>query len=168
MTTWVLLLRALNVGGRNTLAMADLKALLTDLGHGDVRTVLNSGNAVFTSRRTGRAAMVMEIEGGLQERHGLDVQVTLQTKTEVQAALDALPADIAAAPYVVVTFLFDRPAPVEGWVVSPDVLVVGDAVAYIGYAGPMHASKLTNAALEKKLGVSATARTPATLRKLLG
>jgi len=47
--TWVALLRGVNVGTANRLAMADLRALLTDLGYADVRTLLNSGNAVFTA-----------------------------------------------------------------------------------------------------------------------
>mgnify|MGYP003296436926 CR=1 FL=1 len=49
MSSWVLLLRAVNLGPRNKLKMADLRALLGDLGHDDVRTLLNSGNAVFGS-----------------------------------------------------------------------------------------------------------------------
>jgi uncharacterized protein (DUF1697 family) len=171
-TTWVLLLRAVNVGGRNRLAMADLRALLTDLGHDEVGTVLNSGNATFTSRRRARATLISEIENGLRDRLDLDVGVTLRTRQEVQAVLDEIPEDIARTSYVLVTFLFDPPtaAAVQelgAWDVSPERLVVADGVVYLGYSGPMNTSALQNAALEKRAGVRATARTPATLRKLL-
>lgn len=172
MTTWVLLLRAVNVGSRNKLAMADLRALLTDLGHQDVRTVLNSGNAVFTTGRSARTAMVTEIENALRNRYALAVRATLRTQSELRAALDAVPEELSDAAYVVLAFLFDRPTDaarraVQEWDVAPERLFVGDAVVYIGYAGAMHASKLQNAVLESKLGVGSTARTPATVRKLL-
>jgi uncharacterized protein (DUF1697 family) len=172
MTTWVLLLRAVNVGSRNKLPMADLRTLLTDLGHGEVRTLLNSGNAVFTSNRKAPGPLAAEIEKGLRDRLGLSVRATLRTLPELQAALDGLPKDIADTSYVLLAFLFDKPTAtarkdVESWDVSPERLALGDGVVYIGYDGPMHASKLQNAALEKKLGVGATGRTPATVRKLL-
>ena len=172
MTTWVLLLRGVNVGRSNRIAMADLRTLLTDLGHGDVRTVLNSGNATFTSRRRARGPLVAEIEAGLRDRHGLEVGVTVRTAEEVQAALDGLPDEVASSAYALVTFLLDPPerpalAGLTDWDTAPDLVVPGDGVVYLGYAGPMHASKLQNAALEKRLGVRSTARTPETLRKML-
>ena len=172
MSSWALLLRAVNLGARNKLPMADLRALLSDLGHEDVRTFLNSGNAVFSSTKRSRPRMVKEIEAGLKDRHGLDVRATLRTLPELEAALDAMPAAIAKGSYVVLAFLFDKPKAaavkdVEAWDVGPERLAVGDGVVYIAYDGAVHSSKLTNAALEKRLGVGATARTPATVRKLL-
>lgn len=166
MTTWVLLLRAVNLGPRNKLAMADLRALLTDLGHTDVRTVLNSGNAVFRSSRRSRSALTAEVEKGLRERHGLDVRATLRTTAELQAALDALPPALADAAYVVVSFLFDRP-PAAALRQLPPHMVAGDGVVYVGFAERADAAGPTGADLEKLLGVAATARTPATVRKLL-
>ena len=50
MNVCIALIRGINVGKSNRIAMADLKSLLTDLGHADVRTLLNSGNAVFRSK----------------------------------------------------------------------------------------------------------------------
>ena len=49
MTTWIALLRGINVGGRNVLPMRDLAATLTDAGFGNVRTYIQSGNVVFAS-----------------------------------------------------------------------------------------------------------------------
>jgi UDP-N-acetyl-D-mannosaminuronate dehydrogenase len=50
---------------------------------------------------------------------------------------------------------------------SPERIVPGEGLVYIAYAEGVHGSKLTTAALEKKLGVATTARTPETIRKLL-
>ena len=171
-TTWALLLRAVNLGPRNKLKMADLRDLLTELGHTDVRTMLNSGNAVFTSSRSARAAMTKEIEAALQERLALDVRATLRTQPELEAALKGLPQQFLGAKYVVMSFLIGTPTAaklkdVKAWDVSPERLVVGDGVVYIAYDEGVHTSKLTNEVLEKRLGVATTARTPETIRKLL-
>ena len=165
----VLLLRAVNVGGRNTLAMADLRALLEELGHTDVKTVLNSGNAVFTTSRRSAAALAAEVEQRLAAR-GLDVRACVRTTAQLQKALDELPADLPEGTYVLVTVLFGEPTSTEPVVGRPfpDVEVrAGDGVLYLAYEQPMHTSKLTAGWLEKRLGVSTTSRTPATLRKLL-
>ncbi|MCU1672497.1 MAG: hypothetical protein JWN77_610 [Frankiales bacterium] len=165
MTTWALLLRAVNLGPTNKLPMADLRAVLTELGYGEVTTYLNSGNATFTSSKPSAA----DVEQALRERLGLDVRATLRTRPELQAALDGLPADIAEMSYVLLAFLFDEPQDdVADWDVAPDRVALGDRVAYLGYAHQVHTSKLQNAKLEKRLGVASTARTRGTVRKLLG
>ena len=167
---WVLLLRAVNVGGRNTLPMKDLKALLEDLGHHDVKTYLNSGNATFESKSRSAQKLATAIEAGLRERVGIDVRLCVRSTGNVKRALDELPE---LAGYVVLTFLFDKPEAAalqrmleSDW--SPDTLVGNDQVLYITYAADLHSSKLTNARVEKLLAVSSTARTPATVRRLLG
>lgn len=167
---WVLLLRAVNVGGRNTVPMAELRALLEDLGHSDVRTVLNSGNAVFTSRQRSAVSIAAAVEAGLLDRLGVAVRACVRSPVQLQAALDALPGDLPASSYVVVCVLFDQPDSLasvleHGW---PDEQVrAGDGVLYLAYAAGVHSSKLTAGWLERRLGVATTARTPATLRKLI-
>ena len=167
---YVLLLRAVNLGPRNKLAMKDLKALLEDLGHGDVQTFLNSGNATFTSSSRSVTRLATAIEDGLRERLGLDVRACVRRDTDLQKALDELPA---LDGYLVVNVLFDRPPAAAlqqvldtDW--SPEVVVGNDQVLYLAFSpAGVQSSKLTNARLEKLLGVGCTARTPATLRKLL-
>lgn len=61
----VALIRGINVGRAKRVAMADLRALVEDLGYGDVRTLLNSGNVVFTSARRPPAKAAARIEEGL-------------------------------------------------------------------------------------------------------
>lgn len=166
---WVLLLRAVNVGGRNTVPMKELKALLEKLGHQDVKTVLNSGNATFTSSRTSGPALADEIERGLRERLAVDVRACVRTASDIGKVLDSLPA---LPGYVVVGVLFNPPSPADlkAFLATERVseTVVGNAqVLYIGYHENVHSSKLTNVKIEQALGVNCTARTPATLAKLL-
>ena len=171
MTSWVLLLRAVNLGPRNKLAMADLRELLTDLGHGDVKTFLNSGNARFTSSRRSAKALAAEIEDGLRRRLELDVRACVRTTEQIAELVAGVPTDLGG--YLAVTLLFDKPAPAalkavleRDW--SPEVVRGNDQALYLSFSPDgVHSSKLQNASLEKMLGVTCTARTPATLRKLL-
>ena len=61
MTTYIALLRGINVGKAKRIAMADLRALLEGLGHADVATLLNSGNVVFRSGKKIPAKIAAEI-----------------------------------------------------------------------------------------------------------
>lgn len=165
---WVLLLRAVNLGPTNKIAMKDLAALLEDLGHRDVRTHLNSGNATFQSSARSPKKIAVDIEGALRKDLNLDVRACIRTDADLQSALDALP-DLPG--YVSITVLFDRPtaSALEAFLASdhaPEVVEGNDQVLYIGFQNAAK-TKLTNAKIEKALGVSSTARTPATLHKLL-
>ncbi|MFT5079883.1 MAG: hypothetical protein ACI84E_000533, partial [Planctomycetota bacterium] len=70
MQTWIALLRGINVGGKNRLSMADLKQDLAALGCIDVRTYIQSGNAVFESDAKDGASLAESIAGQLEDRHG--------------------------------------------------------------------------------------------------
>lgn len=165
---WVLLLRAVNLGPHNKLAMRDLKAVLEGLGHTEVKTYLNSGNATFVSAKRSAKALAAEVEAALREQHGLDVRCCVRTGAELRKALEELP-DLPG--YTVVNVLFDRPsaAALQGFLDtdwSPEVARGNGEVLYLGFADAARTT-LTNAKVERLLGVGCTARTPATLRKLL-
>jgi len=180
MADWVLLLRGVNLGAHNRLTMAVLRELLTDLGHGDVRTVLASGNANFTSSRRSADALAREVRDGLRERVDVDVPALVLSTTHVRQLL----ADVASgvAGYRLVAALFDEPEPdllseLLGSDFGADRVMAGPRNAeggwlgapalHFAYAKDVHTSKLQTARLEKSLGVAMTARTPATLEKLL-
>jgi uncharacterized protein (DUF1697 family) len=165
---WILLLRAVNLGPNNKIAMKDLKAVLDGLGHADVKTYLNSGNATFESTQRSARKLATDIEDALREELNLNVRCCVRSDADVRKALDGLP-DLPG--YVSITVLFDKPGSAalqaflgSDW--SPEVVKGNDQVIYIGFQNAGR-TKLTNAKIEKALGVSATARTPATLRKLL-
>src|ERR1035441_1121009 len=72
--TFVALLRGINVGANKRIAMADLRELLTGLGFTDVRTLLQSGNAVFTARAARPEKLAERIEETIDDQFGLDVR----------------------------------------------------------------------------------------------
>jgi uncharacterized protein (DUF1697 family) len=165
MSRWVLLLRAVNLGARNKLAMADLRRVLEGLGHTEVKTYLNSGNATFTAPGTAKA-LASAVEKALEKELGLSVRAVVRRTSVVRSMVEALPR---LGGYVTVVVLLDRPPAkavkeLEGW--EPETVRAGKGCLYVSY-DRVQGSKLTNALIEKRLGVAATARTPATLRKLL-
>jgi len=93
---FVVLLRGINVGRAKRLAMADLRALLADAGYTDVRTVLNSGNAVVTGPDEPPAAHAARVETAITERTGLDVRVVVLTAGQLHEVAAANPfTDVA-------------------------------------------------------------------------
>ena len=83
MPTHVALLRGINVGGRNKVAMADLRTVVESLGHGDVATYIQSGNVVFTSNRSDTAAMAGELGRALEETLGVRSSVVVLSRAEL-------------------------------------------------------------------------------------
>lgn len=71
MPTHVALLRGINVGGRNTVAMADLRRVVERLGHTDVATYVASGNVVFTSDVSDTAGLADALERAIADRFGV-------------------------------------------------------------------------------------------------
>lgn len=91
MTQYVALLRGVNVGGIKVRS-AELAAMARDLGLGDVRTVLASGNLTFTADEA-PAALKTRIEQGLRSTFGYDAWIVLTTAEHLAAVIDAYPFD---------------------------------------------------------------------------
>ena len=89
MTRCALLVRGVNTGGKK-LVMAELRALLTGLGLTDVATVLNSGNAVFTTSST-PVELEPLLEAALAEQLGVRARCLVRTGTELRAVRDGHP-----------------------------------------------------------------------------
>jgi uncharacterized protein (DUF1697 family) len=83
MPTHVALLRGINVGGRNKVAMADLRKVVESLGHGDVATYIQSGNVVFTSKDTDTAAIAAKLERALEKASGVRSSVVVLSRAEL-------------------------------------------------------------------------------------
>ena len=83
MPSHVALLRGINVGGRNKVAMADLRQVVASLGHGEVATYIQSGNVVFTSDQTDTAAIAGELGRALEERLGVRSSVVVLSRAEL-------------------------------------------------------------------------------------
>lgn len=109
MTTWIALLRAVNVGGTGKLPMADLRALCEEAGFADVRTYIASGNVVL--RGAGSEKQVKaKLEAALAAYAGKPVGVMVRSGAELVEVLAANPFADAAPNRVIVLFLDDAPA----------------------------------------------------------
>jgi uncharacterized protein (DUF1697 family) len=172
-TRYVALLRGVNVGSTR-LAMADLRRLVTELGHTDVRTYLQSGNVVFAAPATDEATLSRGIERALADRVGLTVPVLVRSAAELAAVVDASPyAGRQDDPTrLLVAFLSAAPTAAT---VAALAVPAGENVAYEVVGREIHLhfpdggygrTKFTNAYLEKKLGVTATTRNWKSVRAL--
>ena len=113
-THYALLLRGINVGTKNSLPMAELRAMLEAIGCTDVRTYVQSGNAVFGTT-LGEAELTRHIEEALEEYMGRPIATTLRTEEELQAIVDGEPfGSLVTKPaYLCVTFLSHEPTKAE-------------------------------------------------------
>ena len=103
MTRYVALLRGVNVGGVN-MKMADLAEVVRELGYDDVKTVLASGNVLFTTPDAA-AASKDKLEAALRERFGYEAWVHVLTVDAVQKIIDAFPYERSADRHAYVVFI---------------------------------------------------------------
>ncbi|HET8784101.1 MAG TPA: DUF1697 domain-containing protein [Candidatus Limnocylindrales bacterium] len=99
-TTYLVLLRGINVGGKNKVPMAELKALLTELGFEDVTTYIQSGNAILRSRETAET-IARKIEDALPKRFKLDtelIRVLVLSRVELEAVVRDRPKGFGDEP----------------------------------------------------------------------
>ena len=165
-------LRGINVGGRNKVPMAELRALLSELGYADLATHLQSGNAVFSSRASA-GDLEQEIAEAVAGKFGVSCAVMVRNGRELATAVIGSPlgAEPENPSRYFVAFLSEPPAPsaleaLDGVSLEPDALWVRGREAYLWCPAGAAETKLTNAALEKRLGVPATARNWNTVTRL--
>jgi uncharacterized protein (DUF1697 family) len=172
--TLAALIHGINVGRANRVAMADLRDLLSDLGYGDVRTLLNSGNAVFSAPTTGAEAMIAErIEAALAERLGVRTRVAVISASDLAAVVAGNPLRDQAndSSRLLVAFLacpsdlaLIAALAEQDW--APEAIAVGERVAYLWCPNGVAESRLSRA-LGQALGDAVTARSWTTVERLL-
>jgi uncharacterized protein (DUF1697 family) len=173
MNTWIALFRGINVGGNNPLPMKDLREDLAGLGLEEVRTYIQSGNAVFRSEGAeGAEALAERIAAAVEARHGHRPRVLLLEAAELRGARDTNPYPGAEDDPKSVHLYFLASAPT-----APDLATLEAARApteafhlegrifYLHAPAGVGRSKLA-AKAEKLLGVPATARNWRTVGKL--
>lgn len=163
MTTYVALLRAVNVGGTGKLPMASLVKMCEGLGFEEVRTYIASGNAVFGSRLKEQKVKAL-LEQRLAEYAGKPVGVLVRTGEEMAAVLAANPFRKEPPNRTVAIFLEASPLPgaleeVRGR--RSERLALGKREIYVAYADGMADSKLVIPA-----AAAGTARNMNTVAKL--
>src|SRR5262249_16636772 len=91
MASHVALLRGINVGGRNKVPMADLREVVTSLGHTGVSTYIQSGNVLFSTADTDSAELAAALESAIEDRFGIWSSVVVLTRDELAQVLAANP-----------------------------------------------------------------------------
>jgi uncharacterized protein (DUF1697 family) len=91
MTTYIGLLRGINLAGAKMVAMADLRDLVAKLGFNDVKTLLQSGNVVFRGPAKASAKIEAQLEAAIEKRFGFKVECHVRTADEWSAVVDGNP-----------------------------------------------------------------------------
>ncbi len=174
MTSYVALLRAVNVGGRSQVAMSDLRDVLIDLGFDDVKSLLQSGNFVFKTDAGTGAKLEAKLEAETQRRLDLRTAVFVRTAEEMDAVIasNPFPREAKREPsHLLVVFLKDAPKAnaveaLRAAFKGPELVQAKGKHAYIVYPAGIGRSRLTNTVIEAKLGTQGTARNWNTVLKL--
>jgi uncharacterized protein (DUF1697 family) len=187
MASHVALLRGINVGGRNKVPMADLREVVTSLGHIGVSTYIQSGNVLFSTAGTDTARLTATLESAIAERFGIRVSVVVLSRDELAAVLAGNPYPDEPNPRLVhVVFLTAKPpkdlldriaaaastAAAKG---SRDTVQVAGQALFLHTPDGFGTSELAQVLLriigapgqQKKQALAATARNWATATKLL-
>ena len=166
MKTYVMLLRGINVGGKNILPMKELTAILKQLGCEQVKTYIQSGNVVFTSSENPADKARHAIEG----KYGFRPEILVLDKKTLEKAAENNPFPADEGKAVHFYFAFARPKPDAGKLANlaagTEQFEIKDLVFYLYAPDGIGRSKLA-AKVEACLGVSVTARNLNTVTKLL-
>ena len=172
MSVCIALVRGINVGKGNRIAMAELKDLVGRLGYTDVRTLLNSGNVVFQSKRRNVARISSAIQAAIAEECGFSAAVMVITAETLNRIIEENPLlrlvnDPARH---LVAFVADaqhleslRPMLKQTW--TPDALAITKLAAYLWCSSGLIDSRVSQT-FTRKAGATITTRNWTTVLKL--
>lgn len=176
MTTYLLLLRGVNVGGKNKVSMAELKKCLGDLGFANVSTFIASGNVILQSSKSANQIKT-EIEKVLPKAFKLDselIKVLVLSTRQLQAVIDNKPKGFGDQPekyHSDAIFLMDIDATQAMSVFNPcegvDTIWPGDGVIYSQRLSALRTKSRLNKVMSSPLYKSMTIRSWSTTIKLL-
>ncbi len=173
-SAYVLLLRGINVGGRNRLPMNDLKELLREQGFERVNHYIQSGNLVFTTDESSTEKMEQEIESAITERFGLSVPAMVMSSAKFEDAVSGFPFLPEEEEKSVLAFLSgegsgewaDRAEPLTG---ESERYRRIDDVAYLYCPNGLSKSKAAEALLTApRKGMKVTTRNWRTVNRIIG
>jgi uncharacterized protein (DUF1697 family) len=170
----VALIRGINVGGHKAVAMSDLRDLLAGLGFEGARSLLQSGNLVFRCSEHTDAGLERLLELEAEKRLGLHADFLIRSAKEWGEVVARNPFRKEAErdpSHLVVMFLKEAPnakdvTAVQAAIAGPEIVRADERHLYIVYPAGIGKSRLTNALIEKKLGIRGTARNWNTVLKL--
>ena len=172
--THIALLRAINLAGVNKVGMGDLRDLMASLGFPDARTLLNSGNIVFSGGNKTTAALEQTLERAAATTLGVQTDFYVRTAKEWQAIIDAnpFPREARDDPSHLVAVI-TKDAVEQASATALQKAIVGreqvrakGRCLYIVYPDGIGRSKLTSTIFEKHIKTRGTARNWNTVLKL--
>lgn len=164
---YIVLLRAINVSGKNIIPMKELRILLSDLGFDNVQTYIQSGNVIISSSNK-KETIQLRIKEGIQKKFGLNICVLVRTIPEWELTLKNNPYQTEDTKKQYFTFLEKVPENSHIDFQSPnDEYTIVKDVVYLYCREGRGNTKLTNELFERKLKVAATSRNYRTTYKLL-
>ncbi|MGH2907248.1 MAG: DUF1697 domain-containing protein [Solirubrobacterales bacterium] len=171
MARYAALLRAVNVGKRKV-PMAELRELLANLGYEDVKTLLNSGNAVFDSSDSA-VKISKDVEAALQKQYGFTVETVVRSISQLKKVLKLNPlGDVAGDDSMyLVCFLAGKPdaavkKELEGTDFSPERLTIEGNELYAWCPNKINDSPMLKVVTKSKIAEHMTARNWRTVRKI--
>lgn len=177
MTTQIALLRAVNVGGRGTIGMADLRACLVSLGFTDVRTVLQSGNVVLGTDGISGAKLEQFLEAEFLKRLGLRTDVIVRSPAQWETLISRNPLSDEAwrDPSHLLAMIGKQPVTRKAFAALQAAIAAAGGREMVGEAGGqvylffpdgIGRSRVTTALIERALGGPVTGRNWNTILKL--
>ncbi|MBT5954811.1 DUF1697 domain-containing protein [bacterium] len=164
---YISILRGINVSGQKKVKMDDLKLLYESLGLKNIKTYIQSGNVIFTSRVKNIKDLKIKIEKAIQKKYNFHVPVQVRTSDELSSIINNYPFGVVdiekEGTKILVTFLDSRPFPdkvlaIQKFITLPEKLIVKKDVVYLFCPNGYGKSKLSNNFIESKLERSATTR----------
>jgi len=174
MTTYIGLLRAINLAGYQRVSMADLRDFLTALGFADVKTLLQSGNFVFRAEKRSPAQLERVLETESAKRLGLQTEFFVRTAGEWSEIIERnpFPKEAKSDPGHLLLMCLKGAADASSVKALQQAIAGRERVkgdqrqAYFVYPDGIGRSRLTNTLIERKLGTRGTARNWNTVLKL--
>lgn len=171
MKEYIILLRGVMPTGKNKVPMALLREALTKFGFQDVRTYIQSGNVMAKSKLS-QKQVEKAVHDVIEKSFGGDIAVVAIEVGEFQKIVQENPFQKKKPENVYYNFLKEKPdtkklAELAKLEISPEKISISEKVIYQYCPGLYSQSKMKNALIERKLGVSATNRVSRTVLKLL-
>ncbi|KQS30771.1 DUF1697 domain-containing protein [Dyadobacter sp. Leaf189] len=172
---YIAMLRGINVSGKNMIKMSALAQLFTELGLGNVKTYIQSGNVLFSGKSTSEQELAAEISAGIKRVFDFQVETLVVSLPTLNAVLQGNPfinernEDVAK---LHATFLYQLPdagqlAKIDPGKFLPDEFMLVGETIYVFCPEGYGRTKLTNNFFENKLKVTATTRNWKTVTELV-
>jgi len=173
MKTWIILIRGINVGGRNIVPMKDLKARLGEAGFSNARTYIQSGNVAIETDITEAEQICTDVQACIEKGFGFAPKIMALSATKLAKIIKDNPfPDAVETPKNLSVFFLERPATnadietLDQIKTASERYVITDEAAYLHLPDGAWKSKLAGR-IEKALGVATTARNWRSAGKIL-